>query len=95
MIDVRYRSPAAHSTPTALYHAIGSRSLAVTSRCKMTPTDSEAFAIRAERCGALSAWYWGVARLMLEQAGSPRFTAPIRQDGRLRWIDFPSYRCGD
>jgi hypothetical protein len=93
VIDVRYRTPAARSTPTDLYHAFGSRSLAVQSRCKMTPTDSEAFAIRAERCGGLAAWYWGVSRLLLEQASSPRYTAPIREDNRLRWIDLPGLRC--
>lgn len=88
-IDLRYRVQPAHSTATDLYQLFGSRSLAVTSRCKMAPTDSESFAIRAERCGGLAAWYWGVSRLFLEQAGSSRFTPLIRLDGRQRFIDLP------
>ena len=55
----------------------------------MIPTDSQAFAIRAERCGGVKAWYWGVARLFLEQANSSRFASAIRIDDRLRWIDLP------
>jgi hypothetical protein len=88
-IDLRYRMPHADATATDLYRAVGSRSLAVQSRCKMVPTDSEMFAARAETCGGARAWYWGVARVLLERAGSPRFATPIRLDGRLRWIDLP------
>jgi hypothetical protein len=89
-IDLRARmAQPATSTATELYRWAGQRSLAIDSRCRMAPTDSEAFALRAERCGGLAAWYWGVSRLLLEQASSPQFARPIRLDGRLRWIDIP------
>ena len=93
VIDLRYRSVAATATPTEIYHWVGSRSLAVTSRCKMAPTDSENFAIRAQHCGGLTAWYWGVARLFLEQANSSAFAPSLRLDGRRRWVDLPGTRC--
>jgi hypothetical protein len=94
-IDLRYRLAAdaavtARVTATRVYGWIGERSLAVPSRCKMVPTDSVAFAVRAERCGGIAAWYQGVARLLLEQASSARFAASIQLDGRLRWLDLPS-----
>src|SRR3954469_9140783 len=59
-IDLRYRLPAAHSTASDVYQAIGSKSLAVQSRCKMVPTDSEMFGVRARDCGGMRAWYWGI-----------------------------------
>jgi hypothetical protein len=93
VIDLQYRSESATATPTQIYRWVGSRSLAVTSRCKMAPTDSENFAIRAEHCGGLAAWYWGVARLFLEQANSSAFAPSLRQGGRLRWVDLPGTRC--
>lgn len=88
-IDLRYRVPAAHSTATDVYQAIGARSLALQSRCKMVPTDSEMFAARAHDCGGIRAWYWGLSRVLLERASSPRFMTPIFLDGRLRWMDLP------
>lgn len=78
-----------------LYRWTGSRSSTVGSRCKMVPTDSQMFAARAATCGGLAAWYWGVARLFLEQANSSKFAPPLRLDGRLRWVDLPSDRCGE
>jgi hypothetical protein len=94
VIDLRYRAAAtttatATATATDLYHWVGERSLSVGSHCRMVPIDSQMFAIRAERCGGLAAWYWGVARLFLEQAGSSRFTPGIRLDDRRRWMDLP------
>ena len=91
-VDVAYRLAAARgatTTATSIYGWVGERSLATPSRCKMVPTDSQAFAIRAERCGSVATWYWSVARLLLEQAGSERFTPALRLDGRRRWIDLP------
>ena len=85
-IDLSYRMRSGHSTVVDLYRAAGDDA---PSRCKMIPTDSQAFAIRAERCGGVNAWYWGVARLFLEQANSSRFASAIRIDDRMRWIDLP------
>ena len=95
-IDARYRASVAvppSTTVNEIYGWVGERTLAVPSRCRMLPTDSEAFAIRVQRCGGLAAWYVSVARLMLEQAGDSRFTTSIRIDGRARWIDLPG-PCG-
>ena len=77
---------ASQSTVVTIYRGAGDDA---PSRCKMVPTDSQAFAIRAERCGGMRAWYWGVSRLLLEQANSSRFAHAIRLDDRLRWIDVP------
>lgn len=85
-IDLRYRMRPAHSTVVDIYRVAGDDA---PSRCKMVPTDSQAFAIRAERCGGVRAWYWGVARLLLEQANSSRFATSIRLDDRTRWMDLP------
>lgn len=85
-IDLRYRLRPAESTVVDLYRAAGDDA---PSRCKMVPTDSQAFAVRAEQCGGVRAWYWGVARLLLEQANSSRFAHSIVLDGRARWIDVP------
>ena len=85
-IDLRYRMKAARSTVVDIYRAAGDNA---PSRCKMVPTDSQAFAIRAERCGGVRAWYWGVSRLLLEQANSRRSRARSALDDRLRWIDLP------
>ncbi len=93
-IDVRYRQRAKATDSTVrIYRWFGSRSSSVTSRCKMIPTDSEMFAVRGARCGGLRAWYWGVARVLLEEAGSSRFAVPLRMEGRLRWVDLPASRC--
>jgi len=85
-IDLRYRMHPAHSTAVDIYRTAGDDA---PSRCKMVPTDSQAFAIRAERCGGVRAWYWGVARLFLEEAKSSKFAHSIRLDDRIRWIDLP------
>ena len=84
--QLRAHLQAAHSTVVTIYRSAGDDA---PSHCKMVPTDSQAFAIRAERCGGVRAWYWGVSRLFLEQGSSPRFAHAIRLDDRLRWIDVP------
>jgi hypothetical protein len=93
VIDLRYRTRATANPVTQIYRWVGSRSGSVTSRCKMVPSDSAMFATRANTCGGLAAWYWGVSRLLLEEASSTRFTPALRVDGRLRWIDLPADRC--
>ncbi|MGE0871953.1 MAG: hypothetical protein AB7P03_25570 [Kofleriaceae bacterium] len=90
VVDLAYRTATpARSTATALYRWAGSRSLGLAPRCKMMPSDSTMFALRAESCGGIAAWYWGVARVLLEQGGSPKFLAPLRVEDRLRWVDLP------
>jgi hypothetical protein len=94
--DLRYRSGQRRSSASStidLYRYIGSRSGSVTSRCKMAPTDSEMFTVRADRCGGVAAWYWGVSRVLLEQGASSAFAPHLRLDGRWRWVDLPSDRC--
>jgi hypothetical protein len=88
-IDLRYRlrgEPSARdATPTRIYSWVGERSLSVPSRCKMVPTDSQAFAARCS--GGIAAWYQGIARVLLEEASSTRFASGIELDGRWRWMD--------
>ncbi|MDB4963945.1 MAG: hypothetical protein JWP01_3944 [Myxococcales bacterium] len=91
--DLRYRARAQTNSTIDLYRFIGSRSGSVTSRCKMVPTDSEMFTVRANRCGGVAAWYWGVSRVLLEQAASSAFVPHLRLDGRWRWVDLPGDRC--
>ena len=92
--DVRYRSRDPGNSTIRIYRWFGARSSSVTSRCKMIPTDSEMFAARAERCGGLRAWFWGISRVLLEQANSSRFAPTMRMDGRVRWLDLPASQCG-
>ncbi len=93
VIDLQYRSQRATSTTIDLYRWAGSRSGSVQSRCKMAPTDSEMFAIRSRDCGGVRSWYWGVARVFLEQGASSRFLPHVRVAGRWRWVDLPATRC--
>jgi hypothetical protein len=93
VIDLRYRFHPAADSIVDIYRWTGSRASSARSRCKMVPTDSQVFAVRAKRCGGLRAWLWGVSRLFVEEANSPRFTHPLRVDGRLRWVDLPADRC--
>jgi hypothetical protein len=87
VIDLRYRmNRPAQSTVVNLYRAAGDDA---PSRCKMVPTDSQAFAVRADTCGGLRAWFWGVSRLFLEQANSSHFAHSIELDDRRRWMDLP------
>jgi len=88
-IDLRYRlrgNPDS-ATATDIYRTIGARSLAVKSRCKMVPTDSEMFATRTQTCGGVRTWFWGISRVLLERAHSSKFMVPIELDGRMRWMD--------
>jgi hypothetical protein len=96
VVDLQYRTRASSDVHSAirLYRWFGSKSGSVKSRCKMLPTDSENFAIRASRCNAVSAWYWGISRVLLEESASAKFLHPLRVDGRRRWVDLPGPPCG-
>lgn len=59
------------------------------SRCRMAPSDSRAFELRAARCGAAWAAIVGVARLFTEVAADTTTHAPVVWQGRLRWFDVP------
>src|SRR5688572_8267978 len=80
VVDLQYRSRASANAHSAirLYRWFGAKSGSVQSRCKMLPTDSEMFAIRAARCNAVSAWYWGIARVLLEESASSKFMHALR-----------------
>lgn len=95
-LEARYRlaslgsgSPA---TATTIYRDL--LALTLFSRCRMVPSDSEAFDIRLNRCGPLLAAALASARLYLEVAGRPEFLRPLVMDGRLRWMDLPGDGCG-
>ena len=89
-LEARWRARAGEGrrvVATAVYRDLLARSLF--GRCKMVPTDSQIFDVRARRCGALAAAVMGVSRLFLEASATPRFLAPLTLDGRLRWWDVP------
>lgn len=90
VLDARYRLARlrpARTAATAVYRATAN----LGTRCHMWPSDSVAFDLRAARCGAVWAMALGVARLLLEETGDPRFGGvPVRDDGRLRWMDLPT-----
>ena len=93
----RYRlMSAAQGRPvvaTRVYRDVLSSSLA--SRCRMVPTDSEAFDARARSCGALNAAVIGVSRLYLERAATPAYLRATTLEGRVRWLDLESSEpCG-
>ena len=80
----RAAGPRIGATTWVYRHLLGKSLYA---RCRMVPTDSEAFDQRARRCGALAAAVLGAARLLLETAATPAVLHPVRLDGRLRWLD--------
>jgi hypothetical protein len=92
MLDVRYRlaregGRARPTAATTVYRATAN----LGTNCHMLPSDSRAFDLNARRCGATWAMVLGVSRLLVEQAGEPRFGGPpLRHEGRLRWVDLPS-----
>ncbi len=73
---------------TALYRGGLSRSLY--SRCKMFPSDSQAFDLRAASCGPLSLSVLAISRLLLEEEAGPEVLPITFAEGRLRWLDIPS-----
>ena len=89
--DARYvaaaRSAKGGVVATRVYRELFARSLG--SRCRMFPTDSQLFAMRARACGAGLATLFGFARLFLEVEASTALPAPFVADGRLRWLDLP------
>ena len=64
------------------------------SQCEMLPSDSQAYELRARRCGAFVSAYAGITRLLLEQAAEPKFVRPAIVHNRFRWVDFPYRGCG-
>jgi hypothetical protein len=92
VLEARYRlrhvSQSQPNTATWIYRNVVGRSLF--SRCRMFPSDSEAFNLRAKACGPLRAVILGTSRLLLEEAGHPDFMHPMTIDGRVRWLDIPS-----
>jgi hypothetical protein len=92
VLEARYRlrhlSRARVNTATWVYRNVVGRSLF--SRCRMYPSDSEAFNLRAKACGPLRAVLLGTSRLLLEEAGHPTFMHPMTAEGRVRWLDIPS-----
>jgi hypothetical protein len=64
-------------------------SLSLGSKCKMVPSDSRLYDLRARRCGGLLAAYLGIARLLLEVEASPRVLRPTLYGGRVGWFDLP------
>ncbi len=97
-VEVRYRLAARRSSippaaATQVYRGFLARSMF--SRCRMIPTDSQLFDVRARRCGALRAAVLGWARLLLETSASPRFVRPALLDGHLGWFDLPPAQACD
>jgi hypothetical protein len=64
-------------------------SLSLGSKCRMVPSDSRLYDLRARRCGGLLAAYLGIARLLLEVEASPRVLRPTLYGGRVGWFDLP------
>ena len=90
-LETRYRlrhaSGGRVNTATSVYRQVLARSLY--SDCKMVPSDSEAFNLRAKQCGPLRALVVSVGRLFLEEARGPQFLRPVRWRGGARWLDVP------
>jgi hypothetical protein len=74
-------------TSTRAYREVVARSLA--SHCRMFPSDSELYDLRAARCGAAPAALLGVSRLLLEVEASPAFLPVVAGGPRVRWLDLP------
>lgn len=89
-MSVRTRAAGPAPAATVLYRAT---SVSHGSSCRMFPSDSRAFDVRARTCGAPWAAVAGVARLFTEVGASAETHAPVLADGRLRWLDFPD-PCG-
>ncbi len=73
---------------TGVYRQVLARSLF--SRCKMIPSDSRAFDLRARSCGAPRNVTTATARLLLESAASSRFLRATVHAGRFGWVDLPA-----
>jgi hypothetical protein len=90
-LEARYRvaarGPSGDTATTRLYRSVLSRGLY--SRCRMWPSDSRLFDLRAPDCGALWTSVLGAARLLLEVGASPRVLRPVVVDGQVRWFDLP------
>lgn len=90
-IDRAREEHRAPETSTRAYRALADRTLGT--RCRMLPSDSEVYDVRARRCGAITAAARGVSRLLLEVAASDELLSPVIVGGRLRWLDLPDDAC--
>jgi hypothetical protein len=80
-------------TSTLAYRTILARSLS--SQCRMFPSDSQLYDLRAADCGAAPAAVMGISRLLLEVSATPRFLPGLIVDRRVRWFDLPpAGACG-
>jgi hypothetical protein len=95
-LETRYRlvtrraarvSPAPPAAATRVYRDFLARSMF--SRCRMIPTDSQLFDLRARRCGSVPAAVLGWSRMLLEVEATPATVRPALLDGHLGWFDLP------
>ena len=69
--------------------------LSLYSRCKLFPSDSAYYDLRASRCGVPSSVIVSIARLFLEEARGSRYLPSLFMEGRWRWLDLPNGEgCG-
>jgi hypothetical protein len=74
-------------TSTRVYRNVLAQS--IFSQCRMFPSDSELYDLRAARCGATPAAVMGIARVLLEVTASSQALPALIVDGRVRWLDLP------
>jgi hypothetical protein len=74
-------------TSTRAYRNILAQS--IFSQCRMFPSDSELYDLRAARCGASPAAVMGISRVLLEVTASSQVLPALILDGRVRWFDLP------
>jgi hypothetical protein len=87
----RTRDPGQQTKPpetsTRVYRNILSQS--IFSQCRMFPSDSELYDLRAARCGAAPAAVMGISRVLLEVTASSQVLPALIVGGRVRWLDLP------
>lgn len=96
-LEARYRLALRGGAPpvvaTSVYRGLLAQSLF--SRCRMLPTDSRFYDLRARRCGSIVTAVTSVARLFLETSASPRYLRATVIDGRIGWVHLPPVSgCG-
>jgi hypothetical protein len=96
-LEARYRLALRGAAPpvvaTSIYRGLLAQSLF--SRCRMIPTDSRFYDLRARRCGSLVTAVTSAARLFLETSASPRYLRATVIEGRVGWVHLPPVSgCG-
>lgn len=96
-LEARYRLALRGASPpvvaTSVYRGLLAQSLF--SRCRMVPSDSRLYDLRARRCGTVTTVMTSAARLFLETSASPRFLRATVVDGRVGWFHLPAEgSCG-